>query len=384
MKKNISILGSTGSIGTQAVEVVQAFPELFNVKVLAAGSNSRVLIQQAVALQPEMVFISTSEGYKEVKDALQKYHIRVLTGEENLLEAARYPDIDMVLVALVGFAAVQPTVEAIRAGRDIALASKEVMVVAGNLIMQMAEDYHINLLPVDSEHSAIFQCLVGEQINQVDKIYLTASGGPFLQYSDVQMQHITPDAALKHPNWEMGNKITIDSASLMNKGLEVIEAKWLFGLDPEQLEVIIHPQSVIHSLVQFKDGVLKAQMGTPDMRLPILYAFSWPDRYRTRWPKFDFSDYPSLTFERADQKKFRNLALSFEALRIGGNMPCVLNAANEVVVSAFLEHRIEFLKMPDIIEETMHRVDIHQSPGLEELQEYDELSRRIAAEFILK
>ncbi|NOY37969.1 MAG: 1-deoxy-D-xylulose-5-phosphate reductoisomerase [Chlorobi bacterium] len=382
MKKKISILGSTGSIGTQALDVIRSFPDHFEVTVLAAGTNAGLLIKQALEWGPKIVVIADKTRYKEVQTALHTHGIEVRCGEEGLIEAARYPSADMVLVSLVGFAALTPTIEAIRARKDIALASKEVMVVAGGMVTRLAEEKNIRILPVDSEHSAIFQCLEGESKQQVEKIYLTASGGPFLRYHPNEMECISPEAALKHPNWKMGNKITIDSASMMNKGLEVIEAKWLFGLDPDQIDVVIHPQSIVHSLVQFRDGALKAQLGTPDMRLPILYAFSWPQRLSASWPRFDFADYPSLTFEKADQKKFRNLALSFQALRKGGNIPCVLNAANEVVVQAFLEKQLDFMKMPDVIEQTMERSVYIANPDLQELRQCDLEARLIASEYI--
>lgn len=380
--KNIAILGSTGSIGTQALEVVRDFPDRYRVKVLTTRRNAALLIRQAQEFLPDVVAIADKDKYREVKNALTSKGIDVLAGKEGITEAVHHAGTEMVLMALVGYSALEPTIEAIRAGKDIALASKEVMVIAGGIIQSIASKKNVRILPVDSEHSAIFQCLEGESPNQVEKVYLTASGGPFLHYTHNELKKVTPERALKHPNWNMGDKITVDSASLMNKGLEVIEAKWLFHLDPAQIEVVVHPQSVIHSMVQFRDGALKAQMGTPDMRLPILYSFSFPERLQTRWPRFDFGKYPLLTFEKADPKKFRNLALSFEALRKGGNMPCVLNAANEIAVRAFLQKKLEFLAMPEIIEKTMQKIDFIENPDLEDLKLCDIQARQFATALI--
>lgn len=379
--KNIAILGSTGSIGTQALEVIKANPTLFKVSVLTAQLNVDLLVAQALAFQPEVVVIADDSKYQQLKEALKHTNIQVKSGISALCDAVELPDVDIVLTALVGFAGLKPTVAAIKAGKDIALANKETLVVAGELITSLAKEYKVNILPVDSEHSAIFQCLVGEK-SPIEKIYLTASGGPFRGKDIAFLSEVTKQQALKHPNWVMGAKITIDSASLMNKGLEVIEAKWLFDLAVEQIDVIVHPQSIIHSIVQFQDGSMKAQMGLPDMKLPIQYALTYPNRLKNDWKRFNFLDYPSLTFEKADTKTFRNLALAFEALNKGGNMPCIVNAANEVVVAEFLNERIGFLQMSEVIETCMAKLDFVAQPVLDDYFESDQQTRIFAKELV--
>jgi len=381
-KKNLAVLGSTGSVGTQTLEVVACFPDRFEISVLTAGRNADLLIQQAIKFQPKLVVLSDEQAYKQVKKALAGTGIEVAYGEEALVDAVQLEEIDIVLTAIVGSVGLKPTIAAIKKGKDIALANKETLVVAGELIKKLVEEYKVRLLPVDSEHSAIFQCLPGEESNPIEKIVLTASGGPFRGKSREELEHVTKAQALKHPNWSMGAKITIDSASLMNKGLEVIEAKWLFDLEAEQVDVIIHPQSIVHSLVQFQDGSMKAQMGLPDMKLPIQYALTYPDRIQNNFERFNFANYPSLTFETPDMKTFRNLELAYQALREGGNRPCVLNAANEVVVAAFLNDEVSFLGMSDIIEETMCQVDQKENLLLEDYLHYDEESRRVARSLI--
>ena len=380
--KNIAILGSTGSIGTQALEVIRQNPERFRVFALTANTNVEVLIRQAVEFKPFCVVIRDESKYAEVKDALIHLNIKVLCGMDELCDAVSQPEIDLVLTAMVGFAGLQPTLAAIKAGKDIAIANKETLVVAGELVTMLAEKHNVKILPVDSEHSAIFQCLAGEEKNRVEKIYLTASGGPFRGKSTDYLTTITKKEALKHPNWVMGEKITIDSASLMNKGLEVIEAKWLFNLDVSQIDVIVHPQSIIHSIVQFRDGSMKAQMGLPDMKLPIQYALGYPERIPNNFPRFSFLNFPSLTFEEADKKTFRNLALAFEALRTGGNMPCVINAANEVVVAEFLNNRIGFLQMSDVIENCMSELPFISDPLLDDYIETDRQTRIYAQQLV--
>jgi len=366
MKKRIAILGSTGSIGTQTLEVISQNPDRFEVEVLTANNNLKLLIEQAKFFHPNVVVISNSCHYDELKDALKDEPVKVYAGREALNQVVEMDTIDVVVTAMVGYSGLIPTCNAIKAGKNIALANKETMVVAGEIINRLAIENRINIYPVDSEHSAIFQCLVGEFNNEIEKIYLTASGGPFRGFSMEQLANVTKADALKHPNWDMGAKITIDSASLMNKGFEVIEAKWLFGLKPEQIDVIVHPQSIIHSIVQFRDGSMKAQMGLPDMKLPIQYAMNFPDRLPSTFKRFNFIDYPQLTFEQPNTKNFRNLALAFEALNRGGNMPCILNAANEVVVHAFLTDRISFLRMPEIIEKTMEKASFVKNPDLDD------------------
>jgi 1-deoxy-D-xylulose-5-phosphate reductoisomerase len=380
--KNIAILGSTGSIGTQALDVIRANPDKFRASVLTAQSRSDLLIKQALEFTPGKVVIADESKYDEVKSALAGSGIEVLAGISALTEVASEGGTDMVLVALVGFSGLKPTISAIKAGKDIALANKETLVVAGELVIALAEQYGVKILPVDSEHSAIFQCLVGEENNPIEKIYLTASGGPFRGKNTNFLSSVSSADALKHPSWVMGNKITIDSASLMNKGLEVIEAKWLFNLDASQIDIIVHPQSVIHSIVQFEDGSMKAQMGVPDMKTPIQYALSYPDRIKTDWPRFDFLNYPQLTFEKADTSTFRNLAIAFEALRAGGNMPCIINAANEVVVAEFLNNRIGFLQMSDIIESCVSKMSFINKPSLDDYIETDREARIFTSDLV--
>ncbi|MFN3556723.1 MAG: 1-deoxy-D-xylulose-5-phosphate reductoisomerase [Bacteroidales bacterium] len=382
MKKNIAILGSTGSIGTQALDVIRSHPEIFRAEILTAQNNAGLLIRQALEFKPNAVVIGNESLYEKVKEALEPQMIKVFCGENALEEITEFDTIDMVLTAMVGFAGLKPTLRAIRSGKPIALANKETLVVAGNIITREAMKTGVNIYPVDSEHSAIFQCMAGEFHNPIEKIYLTASGGPFRGKKAHELHQVRKDDALKHPNWDMGCKITIDSASLMNKGLEVIEARWLFALEPRQIEVIVHPQSIIHSIVQFQDGSMKAQMGLPDMKLPIQYALAYPQRVRSDFPRFNFMDYPQLTFEQPDTKTFRNLALAYQAMEKDGNMPCILNAANEVAVAAFLKDQAGFLQMPDVIEQCMQKIPFIADPSLEELFETDKETRRLAREII--
>ena len=381
-KKCIAILCSTGSIGTQALDVIRQNPETFCVYVLTAQSNAALLIQQALEFRPKKVIITDESKFAEVKQALAATKIEVNTGKESLEHVVTEAEINIVLVALVGFSGLTPTLAAIKAGKDIALANKETLVVAGELVMALAVKHGVKILPVDSEHSAIFQCLAGEEQNKIEKIYLTASGGPFRGKGIEFLSKVTTADALKHPSWVMGAKITIDSASLMNKGLEVIEAKWLFDLDVSQIDVIIHPQSVIHSIVQFEDGSMKAQMGLPDMKLPIQYAFGYPNRMKSSFPRFDFINYPQLQFEKPDTDTFRNLALAFEALKTGGNMPCILNAANEIVVAEFLKSNIGFLEMNGLIETCMNTIPYIAKPSLEDYLLTDLETRSIAQELV--
>ena len=382
MPKGIAILGSTGSIGTQALDVVREHPGHFQVELLTAGRNADLLIAQALEFKPNAVVIADAAQLDRVKDALFPQGIKVYGGLEAIAQAVTMDGIDVVLTAMVGYAGLRPTLAAIGAGKTIALANKETLVVAGELVTRAAREAGVNIYPVDSEHSAIFQCLVGEWHNPIEKIVLTASGGPFRGRTREELAAVTKAQALKHPNWDMGAKITIDSASLMNKGLEAIEAKWLFSLRPDQIEIVVHPQSIIHSLVQFRDGSMKAQLGLPDMKLPIQYALAFPDRLPTSWPRFDFADYGSLTFEAPDLGTFRNLALALEAMARGGTAPCVLNAANEVAVEAFLQDRIGFLEMSDLIADLMDRVPHVASPDLEALEATDSETRRLAYERI--
>ena len=382
MPKGIAILGSTGSIGTQALDVVREHPGHFQVELLTAGRNADLLIAQALEFKPNAVVIADTPQLDRVKDALFPQGIKVYGGLEAIAQAVTMDGIDVVLTAMVGYAGLRPTLAAIGAGKTIALSNKETLVVAGEPITRAAREAGVNIYPVDSEHSAIFQCLVGEWHNPIEKIVLTASGGPFRGRTREELATVTKAQALKHPNWDMGAKITIDSASLMNKGLEAIEAKWLFSLQPEQIEIVVHPQSIIHSLVQFRDGSMKAQLGLPDMKLPIQYALAFPDRLPTSWPRFDFADYGSLTFEAPDLGTFRNLALALEAMARGGTAPCVLNAANEVAVEAFLQDRIGFLEMSDPIADLMDRVPHVASPDLEALEATDSETRRLAYERI--
>jgi len=382
MQKRIAILGSTGSIGTQALEVISHHPELFEVEVLTALNNVDLLIEQSIRHKPNVVVIGNEDLYERVRLALESLSIKVYCGADAIAQVTAFDSVDMVLTAMVGFSGLKPTIEAIRAGKPIALANKETLVVAGELIMKEAEAKRVAIIPVDSEHSAIYQCLAGEGNNQIEKIILTASGGPFREWGMEELDRVSPDQALRHPNWCMGPKITIDSATMMNKGLEVIEARWLFGVGPDDIDVVVHPQSIIHSMVQFIDGSIKAQMGLPDMRLPIQYAFSYPHRFESDFERFDFLKYPSLTFEQPDTKIFRNLALSYEALRKGGNWPCILNAANEVAVEAFLKEKIGFLQIPDVIESTLGKSTYIKAPQLEDYYNSDLQARRVAQEQI--
>jgi 1-deoxy-D-xylulose-5-phosphate reductoisomerase len=381
-KKNIAILGSTGSIGTQSLEVIGNNPELFRTYLLTAQSNADLLIAQALQFDPEYVVICDKSKYQYVKDALAKTDVKVLAGIESIIETVTHPDIHIVLTAMVGFAGLEPTIAAIKAGKDIALANKETLVVAGELVTGLAKKHGVKILPVDSEHSAIFQCLAGEENNPIEKIILTASGGPFRSRSLTFLENVTREDALKHPNWVMGAKITIDSASLMNKGLEVIEAKWLFDLEADQVDVIVHPQSIIHSMVQFQDGSIKAQMGLPDMKLPIQYALTYPKRIKNDFKRFDFTSYPNLTFEKPDLETFRNLALAFEALKQGGNMPCIINAANEIAVAGFLNKSIGFLAMSKVIEQCMQHIGFMKSPQLDDYLNTDKETRIFAQNLI--
>jgi 1-deoxy-D-xylulose-5-phosphate reductoisomerase len=384
LNKRVAILGSTGSIGTQALDVINQHPDRFQVEVLTAQNNVELLLQQAIKFLPNAVVIGNELLYDEVKERLAQYPIKVYAGEKAIAEIVEMETIDIVLTALVGYAGLIPTIKAIESGKPIALANKETMVVAGDLVTKLAKKKGVDIYPVDSEHSAIFQCLVGEFHNPIEKIILTASGGPFRGKDRHFLQGVKKEQALKHPNWDMGAKITIDSASLMNKGLEVIEAKWLFGLEVEQIEVIVHPQSIVHSLVQFEDGSIKAQLGLPDMRIPIQFALSFPERLHSDFPRFNFADYPSLDFEQADEKTFRNLGLAFGALKRGGNSACSLNAANEVAVAAFLRDQIGFLEMSDLIEETMEKNKFISTPNLEDLIETDKSTRELSEEIINK
>jgi len=377
-KKNIAILGSTGSIGTQALEVISEHPSLFEVEVLTANNNSLLLIEQAKKFKPNIVVISNEEKYKEVNDALFILGIKVFSGKSSLEDVVEVENIDVVLTALVGYSGLKPTIRAIKAGKNIALANKETLVVAGELITGLCKDFNVQLYPVDSEHSAIFQCLVGEKYNPIEKIYLTASGGPFLGMKKNDLSCIKKEQALKHPNWEMGKKITIDSASLMNKGLEVIEAKWLFELNPNQIEVVVHPQSIIHSAVQFQDGSVKAQLGIPDMKIPIQYALGFPKRIQNNFKRFSFFDYPCLSFQKPDLKTFKNLQLAYKAMEKGGNTACVLNAANEIAVDAFLNDRIGFLNMSDLIESCIEKITFVANPSLEDYVATNKETRRLA------
>ena len=376
-KRVIAILGSTGSIGMQTLQVVEEHPECFEVYALTANEKVEELIAQARKFQPEAVVIANETKYGQLKEALQDLPIKVYGGYEAICQVVQSQPIDIVVTALVGFAGLRPTIEAIKAGKAIALANKETMVVAGELINRLAHQYRTPILPVDSEHSAIFQCLAGETDNQIEKLILTASGGPFRTFSKKELETVTKEQALKHPNWNMGAKITVDSASMMNKGLEVIEAKWLFGVCPDKIEVVVHPQSVIHSMVQFADGAVKAQLGTPDMRLPIMYALSYPVRLPATFGRLDFAAMKELTFEAPDLERFPNLQLAYHALKMGGNMPCVLNAANEVCVSAFLRDKIGFTEMSRIIERAMQSVDYQLNPTLDNLIATDCATRRI-------
>jgi len=381
-KKNIAILGSTGSIGTQALDVIRANPDHFCCEVLVANGNADLLIKQAIEFQPNAVVIADESKYKQLKDALAPHDIKVYAGAKSVEQVVEMETIDLVLAAMVGFAGLPSTIHAIKHKKPIALANKETLVVAGELITKLALENGVNLYPVDSEHSAIFQCLAGEFDNAIEKIYLTASGGPFRGKTKKELANINKSQALKHPNWSMGAKITIDSATLMNKGLEVIEAKWLFNLKPSQIDVIVHPQSIIHSLVQFTDGSIKAQLGLPDMKLPIHYAFSYPQRVAAPFERFDFIKYPAFTFEKADTETFANLALAFKALEQGGIMPCVLNAANEIAVDAFLHEKIAFLQISEIVETCLSKIKNKQKPSLEDYFNCNTETRTLAASLI--
>ena len=382
MPKRIALLGSTGSIGTQTLDVISRFPEEFKIEVLTAGNNIRLLAQQAAKYLPDSVVIGNQLHYHQLKEALKDLPVKVYAGDEAIEQVVRGSTIDLVVAAMVGYSGLKPTISAIKAGKKIALANKETLVVAGEIIKKLVRESGSKIIPVDSEHSAIFQCLAGESGNPVEKITLTASGGPFLNYTSEMLRDVKPHEALKHPNWDMGNKVTIDSASLMNKGLEVIEARWLFDLLPEQIKVIIHTQSIIHSLVHFADGSVKAQLGVPDMRVPILYALSYPDRLTSDLPKLDLVKYPTLSFAEPDPARFRNLSLAYQALRQGGNMPCIMNAANEAAVSAFLSGKIGFLQMPDVVEYTMEKTEYFASPGLGFLETSNKRAREIASHYI--
>ncbi len=381
-KKNIAILGSTGSIGTQALQVIAEHADKFEAYVLTANNQADKLIEQARAFKPEAVVIANDTYYEKVKQALSDLPIKVYAGAEALEQVVTDRDVDIVLTALVGFTGLKPTISAIKSGKVIALANKETMVVAGELINKLADEHKAPILPVDSEHSAIFQCIVGEWQNPIEKILLTASGGPFRTFTREQLASVTKEQALKHPNWKMGAKITIDSASMMNKGFEVMEARWLFRVEPSQIEVLVHPQSIIHSAVQFEDGAVKAQMGMPDMRLPIQLAFSFPDRLKSSFPRVDFSKCTQLTFEKPDTERFRNLALAYAAIDKGGNMPCIVNAANEIVNAGFLHDRISFLGMSDVIEQTMQKATFIARPTLDDYMDTDAQARRIAADIM--
>lgn len=382
-QKKIAILGSTGSIGTQTLEVIEEHPDRFMVEVLTANTNADLLIEQAIKYQPNAVVIVDSKQFKKVSDALWEHDIKTFSGEEALAQVVEMESIDIVLTAIVGYAGLLPTINAIKAKKTIALANKETLVVAGELITQLARENQVHIYPVDSEHSAIFQCLVGEFQNKIEKIYLTASGGPFRGKKREDLLNITKEQALKHPNWDMGAKITIDSATLMNKGLEVIEAKWLFNLHPEQIDVIVHPQSIVHSLVQFEDGSMKAQMGLPDMKHPIQYALSFPHRFSSKSPRFNFMDHPELTFEQPDSKTFLNLSLAYQAMEKGGNLACILNAANEVSVAAFLNDKIKFLEIAEINQKCMEEMVFIPKPSYEDFVKTDSDTRKYASSLFL-
>ncbi|MBL7767536.1 MAG: 1-deoxy-D-xylulose-5-phosphate reductoisomerase [Flavipsychrobacter sp.] len=382
MQKRIALFGSTGSIGTQALAVIEANPQLFTAEILTAQQNDELLIKQALQFQPNIVVIGDESRYQKVKQALANTDIKVFAGEKSLEEVAAMDCYDLMLAGIVGFAGLKPTLQAVEQGKPVALANKETLVVAGDIVMRKAIEKRVPIIPVDSEHSAIFQCLVGENLNPIDKIILTASGGPFLGKKPNFLVNVKRDHALQHPNWSMGAKITIDSATLMNKGLEMIEAKWLFNLKPEQVQVLVHPQSIIHSMVQFEDGSIKAQMGLPDMKLPIQYAMAFPQRIVNQFPRYDFRKPNTLTFEEPDVKTFRNLALATEALYKGGNLPCILNAANEIAVYAFLRNRVGFLDMTDVIERTMNKLEFIAEPTLEQYFETDAAAREFAATLI--
>ena len=381
-RKQLAILGSTGSIGTQTLDVVREHSDKFEAYILTAGNNADLLIEQAMEFKPETVVIGNTDKYQMVKDALEGYPIKVFTGEDAIAQVVEFGNVDMVVTAMVGYAGLKPTINAIKAGKHIALANKETLVVAGELIMGLAKENKVEILPVDSEHSALYQCMAGEWQNPIEKVILTASGGPFRTRNYEYLQTVTSAEALKHPNWDMGAKITIDSATMMNKGFEVIEAKWLFDVKHNQIEVVVHPQSIVHSLVEFKDGSIKAQMGLPDMKLPIQYALSYPRRLPSSFPRFNFMAYPELTFEQPDPEKFRCLELAYQAMYCGGNIPCIMNAANEVVVKAFLQDKIGFLDIAEIIEKTMEKTAHIKRPSYEDYVATDAEARRIASSYI--
>ncbi|OQX98227.1 MAG: 1-deoxy-D-xylulose-5-phosphate reductoisomerase [Bacteroidetes bacterium 4572_128] len=384
MEKKLALLGSTGSIGQQTLQVIREYRSIFEIKVLTANENANLLIKQSIEFLPDYVVINNKKYYNFVKENLKNYSIKVLAGKENIAEIVKIDEIDIVLTAMVGYSGLLPTINAINSGKNIALANKETLVVAGELINKLKLKNKIKIIPVDSEHSAIFQCLIGEENNKIEKIYLTASGGPFRGKDLNFLKNVTKSQALKHPNWKMGNKITIDSASLMNKGLEVIEAKWLFNLKIEQIDIIVHPQSIIHSIVQFEDGSMKAQMGLADMKLPIQYALSYPHRLANKFKRFNFLNYPNLTFEKADKNVFKNLGMAYFALKKGGNTPCILNAANEIAVEYFLKEKISFLKMSEIIEKTILKVDFIKNPDYDEYVYSNNIARKVALDFIKK
>ena len=380
--KKIAILGSTGSIGTQALEVIEKNPKHFRAEILTAGNNAELLINQAIKFLPDTVVIANESKYKEVSNALSAYPIKVFAGSKSIEQIAESSSIDLVLTAMVGFSGLLPTINAIKAKKDIALANKETLVVAGELISKLLKEHQVNIFPVDSEHSAIFQSLTGEFHNKIEKIYLTASGGPFRKFTTEELIKVTKAQALKHPNWDMGAKITIDSATMMNKGFEAIEAKWLFDLKPEQIDIIVHPQSIIHSIVQFTDGSMKAQMGLPDMKLPIQYAFTYPNRIKTEYPRFNFFDYPELTFEKPNTEKFKTIEIAYEAMHKGGNIPCAVNAANEIVVDAFLKDKIKFTEISEIIEKTVNKINFANRSDIDTYLNTDKEARIIAKELI--
>ncbi|MFO8236393.1 MAG: 1-deoxy-D-xylulose-5-phosphate reductoisomerase [Bacteroidales bacterium] len=381
--RKIAILGSTGSVGTQALEVISSYRHMFSVEVLTTNQNINLLAEQIKTFKPKAVVVGNSEKADEIADFCSKHAVKLHKGLEALSQIVTMSSIDVVLSAIVGYSGLLPTINAIKSGKDVALANKESLVIAGDMIQHLAQSSNVKILPVDSEHSALFQCLTGENEKQIEKIYLTASGGPFRNLTMEELETVTIQQALDHPNWDMGNKITIDSASLMNKGFEAIEAKWLFNLDPEQIDIIIHHQSIIHSIVQFVDGSMKAQMGLPDMKLPILYALTYPERVKTDFKRFDFADFKNLTFEKPDTKKFRNLALAYEAMKKGGNMPCILNASNEIAVEGFLKEKISFTYIPSIVEEAMQKTFYVNKPNLEDYMNSDKEARIIASELIL-
>ena len=380
--KKIALLGSTGSIGVQALEVIAEHPDLFTAEILTANKNVDLLIQQARKLVPNIVVIADDSLYQKLQDALSDLPIKVFAGAKDIEDVVALPSVDIVLTAMVGFAGLLPTINAIKNNKIIALANKETLVVAGDIIKKMALEYGASIRPVDSEHSAIFQCLIGEMSNPIEKIYLTASGGPFRNLPKEEFRNITLEQALKHPNWTMGNKITIDSATMMNKGLEAIEAKWLFDIEANQIDILVHPQSIVHSMVQFQDGSIKAQMGLPDMKLPIQFAFTYPDRATSSFPRMNFTDYPHLDFHKPDYEKFKSLQLAFDAMAEGGNMPCIMNAANEMAVDAFLKKKINFVDIPNLVEQSMERAEYMSKPTIEDYLESDKQTRILTNQLI--